>query len=470
MKQKTVSRIWSVALCLFLLAQPMPALCSFGQFTIRDEQELARKFDVFMETRFAVVQDTQITNYVRSVVDRLVAAMPPQPFPIKMTVVRNGTMNAFASAAGHITIFTGLIVNLDTEDELASVIAHELSHVSERHIAKSIEKSKLVGAGSLLGVLAGALLGSQGSGQGAEALVIGSVAGAQSLQLKYTRENEREADQYGMDYLVNAGFSPSGMIQAFGKIRKLQWLGGGGDIPSYLSTHPGMDDRLGYIQERIARLPQAVHDRRSDNSAFARVKMLTQAWYTDPNTALAIFSTNKTSCLNLLGQAIALSRLRQVDTASTRFTQALACNPDDALWLREYGRFSFDYGSLDTALDALQKAALKNPDDLFAAFFYAKALAEKGHFAASVSALTRVVKAVPHDSEVLETLARAQAASGQNFEAHLNYAQSFAYEKQFRKYEFHLQKAKALVQTPEQKALLRKVQASVDEFRDILGS
>ena len=153
--------------CLILLAFPCPVHSGFGEFTIRDEQELARKFDLIIETRFPVVHDTRITGYVQALVDRLVAAMPPQPFPIKVTVVQNVALNAFASAAGHITIFTGLIANMDDEDELASVIAHELAHVSERHIAKSIEKSQLVGAGSLRGILAGVLVGSQGGGDAA---------------------------------------------------------------------------------------------------------------------------------------------------------------------------------------------------------------------------------------------------------------------------------------------------------------
>ena len=331
--------------CLMLLASSCPAFASFGEFTIRDELELARKFDLVIETRFPVVHDTRITGYVQSLVDRLVAAMPPQPFPIKTTVVRNGSLNAFASAAGHITIFTGLIANFDTEDELASVLAHELAHVSERHIAKSIEKSKLVGAGSLLGILAGVLVGSQGGGDGAGALVLGSVAGAKAMQLKYTRDNEKDADQYGLNYLVDAGFSPAGMISAFDKIRRMQWLGGGGDVPSYLSTHPGMDDRLIYMQERIARQPEAVRKRSSDNAAFERVKLLVQAWYTDPNTARAVFQASvSTSCAPVLGEAIALSRLNQIDAAGKRFDAALACNTADLLWQREYGRLAVEFG------------------------------------------------------------------------------------------------------------------------------
>lgn len=456
--------------CLIALVFPSSVFSNFGEFTIRDEIELARKFDLVIETRFPVIQDTRIIGYVQSLVDRLTAAMPPQPFPIKTTVVRNSALNAFASAAGHITIFTGLIANMDNEDELASVIAHELAHVSERHIAKSIEKSQLVGAGSLLGILAGVLVGSQGGGDGAGALVLGSVAGAKAMQLKYTRENEKDADQYGLGYLVDAGFAPAGMTSAFNKIRKLQWLGGGGDVPSYLSTHPGMDDRVVYMQERIARLPANVRNRASDNEAFERVKLLVQAWYTDPNTAKAIFtSSGKSTCPFVLGEAIALSRLHQIEAARIRFDEALACNGNDPLWMREYGRFSFEYGDLETAAKYLQEVVLRDPNDLFALFFYARAVAEQGNHAASVSAMERVLKAVPRDAEVLEYLARYQAAMGLAFEAHLNFAKSFAYKRKFSKYNFHLQKSEALAQTPPQQEQLRKVREEIAEFREILG-
>lgn len=453
-----------------LLAVPRPVASSFGEFTIRDELELARKFDLIIETRFPVIHDSQIKGYLQTLVDRLVAAMPPQPFPIKVTVVKNGAMNAFASAAGHITIFTGLIGNLATEDELASVIAHELAHVSERHIAKSIEQSQLVGVGSLLGILAGVLVGSQTGGDGGSAMILGSVAGAKSMQLKYTRENEKDADQYGVGYLVEAGFSPSGMTNAFESIRKMQWLGGGGDVPSYLSTHPGMDDRLAYMQERIARLPQKVRDRKSDNTAFLRAKLLVQAWFTDPNTAKAMFASPKgQGCPAVLGEAIALSRLHQIEPAKARFEAALACNPSDPLWKREYGRFAFEFGNLDAAVKNLQEAVLRDPADLFALFFYARAVAEQGNYPASVTAMERVAKDVPRDSEVLENLARYQAAMGRNFEAHLNYAKAFAYKRQFSKYAFHMEKSEALATNAQERDRIVQVRAEISEFREILG-
>jgi predicted Zn-dependent protease len=383
-------------------------------------------------------------------------------------------MNAFASAAGHITIFTGLLANLDREDELAGIIAHELAHVSERHIAKSIEKNKLVGAGSLLGILAGILVGSQTkSGDSGGALVMGSIAGSQAMQLQYSRENERDADQYGLDYLVRAGFSPQGMVTGFEKIRRLQRLAGGGNTPSYLSTHPGMSERAAYMRDRIARLPLTVRERPVHNDAFLRAKALVLARYTDPNTAIAVFSTSPSPyppCLALLGEAVARSRLRQSEAARAGFEKAMACGGDDALWKREYGRFAFEYGDLQDAARALQEAVVRAPDDLFALFFYALAMGEQGKYATSIEALQRVLKAVPRDAEVLETLGRQQAAQGMQFEAHMNYAKAFAYRRQFKKYTFHMERAEAAARTEAQRAAIQAARDEISEYREILES
>lgn len=454
---------------MFALLFPIQARSGFGEFTIRDELELARKFDLVIESRFHVVEDRRITNYVRGLVDRLLSVMPPQPFPVKVTVVQNAAMNAFASAAGHITVFTGLISNLESEDELASVLAHELAHVSERHIAKSIERNQLIGAGSLLGMLAGVLIGSQGNSETSDALIMGSLAGGQAMALKYSRGNEEDADQFGLGFLVAAGFNPNGMTSAFARMRKMQWLAGGGNIPSYLATHPGLDDRVGYMQERVARLPLAVLQRQTDNAEFTRVQALVHAWYTDPNTALAVFSAGRfPDCLARLGKAIALSRLGQTEKARSQFQQALSCNADDPLWQREYGRFSFEYGQLDVAARALQEAVLKTSDDLFALFFYARARAEQGDYAEGITTMERVLREVPRDSEVLEHLGRYQAAAGHNFEAHLSFAKAFAYKGKFRKYEYHLRQAEMHVQTTHQSELLDALREEIEEYRDIL--
>jgi predicted Zn-dependent protease len=97
------------------------------------------------------------------------------------------------------------------------------------------------------------------------------------------------------------------------------------------------------------------------------------------------------------------------------------------------------------------------------------AVVEQGNFAAGITAMERVKKAVPRDSEVLEFLARFQAAAGQVFSGHLNYAKSFAYKRKFSKYDFHLKQAEALARTPDDQKQLRRVRDEISEFRDILG-
>lgn len=465
-----------LAMCLccahiLLVCGPTLSHASFGEFTIRDELELARKFDLMIEARFPVVEDVEISGYVRDLVDRLVQTMPPQPFPIKVTVVRHGALNAFASAAGHVTVFTGLIANLQSEDELASVLAHELAHVSERHIARAIEKSQLISVGSMLGMLAGVLIGSQTKGDGGEALALGSLAGGQALQLKYSRQNEAEADQYGVDFLVAAGFNPLGMVSAFERIRKMQWIGGGGGVPSYLTTHPGMDERIGYIEERIARMPADVRSRGADANRFMRAKAMVNAWYTDPRSAQAVFAAGETVplCLSRLGEAIAYSRQQQPEKAEQSFAQAMACNGADALWQREYGRFAYEFGRLEDALTALRAAATQNPRDLLALFFYARAAAEQGHYAIGIDALQRVLKELPRDSEVLEYLGRFQGASGDHFNAHLNFAKALAYRRQFSPYAYHMQQAEGLASTEAQREAIRALRQEIAEYRQILG-
>jgi predicted Zn-dependent protease len=177
----------------------------------------------------------------------------------------------------------------------------------------------------------------------------------------------------------------------------------------------------------------------------------------------------KPSCLDILGEAIALSRLRRVEEAGRRFADAMACNPSDTLWKREFGRFTFENGDLEPAIRALQEVVLRDPDDLFALFFYARAMAERGDFTASVSAMERVARAVPRDSEVLENLARYQAATGDGFRAHLNYAKAFAYRRKFSKYAFHLEKAESLAAGGRDKEAIASVREEIAEYREVLG-
>lgn len=440
----------------------------FEKFSIEQEKELGEKFNTLIRAKLPIVEDPEITGYVKGVVNRVVASMPPIPFEVTTTVVRNNSINAFAAPAGYVFVFTGLINHFDHEAELAGVIAHELAHVSQRHIASRMEKSQIVGMGTMLGTLAGMLLAmGTGSGEAAQAVMMGSAAGGQSMMLKYSRQDEREADQVGMQYLIDANYPPSGMVGAFDKIRRATWVSGGSIVP-YLSTHPAVEERINYLSNRIENMPAEITGREHDDNKFKRIQTLIRARYTDPDITLPYFEAgNESECLNALGLGILYDRTNKVAKAEEQFERALHCAPNDSLILREAGRFFFKKGDLDKATRLLQKATFKNPGDLIALFFFARVLEVNKEFGQAEDYYRRILAKLPEDAEVHYHLGRMLGQAGNVFGAHLHLAYSAIYNLDKKQASFHMGKARSLGQSPEQQKeieALEKVHSERAEY------
>lgn len=458
----------TLLLCCSMVLTPAmvsaDGILNFGNFDLTDEIELGRKFNIMVRSQLPLIEDPEIVNYVRGLVNNITKTMPPQFFEIKTSVVANPAINAFAAPAGYVFVFSGLILNFENEAEVAGVIAHELAHVSQRHIAHRIEQMQVVSLLSMLGVLAGAFLG----GEHAQAIMTGSAAAGQAAMLNYSRENEREADQVGMNFLVAAGYPPSGLPDAFAHILRNQWLGGGGSIPTYLSTHPGIKERIGYLEQRVKRLPADVRNRTIDNSRFLRVRMLLRARYTDAKIALQYFTSNKDGdpFLRELGLGIVYDRLNRVSDAAESFKKAEHINPDDPLLLREKGIFYFQHGDFDAAGQYLQRALFEAPKDLMALFYYARMQAEMGNPSQAVEYFDRIQKQVPEDAEVHYYQGRALGEDRQFFKAHLHLAYSALYSQNLKQLRFHMDKAKGLASSTEQNKEFEELEKKVEERRE----
>jgi len=454
--------VLALVLCLLLPAQ---AQALFGSITAAEEIEMGKKFDETIHQQMSFVEDPEIIIYVKGVVDRVAATLPPQPYPIRSAVVANNSMNAFAIPGGYIYIFTGLILNVENEAELAAVIGHELGHVTQHHVAKRMEQMKYISAASVAGMVAGVLLGASGSGGSmnsvGKAVSMGSIAGAQSAFLMYTRENEREADNVGLNYLIKAGYNPNAMPHTFELMNKQRWFMSGDNIPSYLSTHPGLDERIDYLRERIRHLPADVVAREYQRDKFLRIQTILRARMSSPETALAYYDSKpkaKQTCLDMAGRGIALDRLKRQQPANQAFTEALACGPDDPLVLREAGIFFFNQGDMNKAAPLLQKAAFLNPRDVMSMFFTARIMAERKDLQGALSLMERVRQQVPEDAEVRFHLGRIKGESGDIFGAHVQLSYSFHYGHDKQKAQFHLDKAKTLAVSPAQKKELEDLQ------------
>jgi len=423
------------------------AQAGFFSFDLKDEKELGEKFNAIIRARMPLIQDTEIDNYVIGLLQRLIKVMPPQPFPFTVSIIANNSVNAFAGPGGYVFIFTGLLINMDHESEVAGVLAHELGHVTQRHIAQRMEQMKVLSIGQVMGMLAGVLIGSTSQNYDlGGAVAIGSQAAAAQTYLKYSRDNEREADNVGMNYLVAAGFRPQGMEEAFETLQRLKWLQGGGTIPTYLSTHPGLVERMSYLKDRIKLLPPSLLQRKENDAAFKRVQMLVRARYTDAKNAVAYFrkQPDQSNCFNKIGLAIALSRaLENIHGAQSAFEAALACAPSDPLVLREAGRYFLKIREFARAKTLLQEAVRQSPTDIDALFEYGRLLAQEGNYRAALPYLQQVCMRAPDIGEIHAVYGQALGQAGDLFHAYLNLAYAALYDNNKRQADFQMDRARS---------------------------
>ena len=164
---------------------------------------MGKKFMLYTTTSLPLIEDPYIVDYVRKLGHYIVEQVPSPPFDFHFYVINEEVYNAFAGPGGYIFIYTGLIAAMESEEELAGILGHEVAHVAARHISKRIEQAKKINIATMAGVLAGVFLG---GGSAAGALSTTSLAAGQSLSLKYSRENEIEADQLGLKFLNQAGY------------------------------------------------------------------------------------------------------------------------------------------------------------------------------------------------------------------------------------------------------------------------
>jgi len=193
--------IWITA--LFLLSQLSPQ----GAFslTVSEEEKLSRSILGYIYRQYEIIEDPVIVDYVNRVGNRIVEGLEDPLFNYRFHVINVDAYNAFAIPAGYIFINSGLLAAMDSEEELAGILAHEIAHVNARHISQLIERSKKIGWATMAGVAAGILLGAAGGGEAAQAVTKGSQAAGAAAQLSYSRDNEIQADQLGLIYLTDAG-------------------------------------------------------------------------------------------------------------------------------------------------------------------------------------------------------------------------------------------------------------------------
>ncbi|MGH8455739.1 MAG: M48 family metalloprotease [Stenotrophobium sp.] len=239
------------------------------------ERELGSEVVAELYANDYVVEDPELEDYVNTIGYKLVSHSVTQPlWPMTFFVVADDRINAFALPGGFIGINIGTLLAAANESELAGVMGHELAHVTQRHIARAEEDTKVANALTWAAVLAAILAGSVANPN----LVIGAIGAGQAInyqrQVNYTRAHEQEADRIGIQTMAAAGFDPNGMANFFIRLEQQTRLYGG-RLPEILLTHPLNTTRIAEARARIAELPKITHKDSMDFSLLqARARVM----------------------------------------------------------------------------------------------------------------------------------------------------------------------------------------------------
>jgi beta-barrel assembly-enhancing protease len=297
------------------------------------------------------------------------------PFPVTLTIIDAESIDAFATMGGYVYITTGLIGMCDKEEELAGVIAHEFGHVKKRHIAKRMEKEKYVNIGMVTTMLLGMLVG---GGSTPEAIITSGMAGAQAMSLKYSREDEEEADREGSMIADKAGYGGLGSA-AF--LKKLRTAGTEKLLPQYLLTHPYHEARIIFLENMWEKNKVTV-----DAPLF-------------PYLALRAQILHKSSRVG--GDDIVINRYLKdkadpVNNYGASIVYSLKGNTDESIRVASENKSPFKnlfLGEMYANARKFSEAVdvLKNSTDPVSLFLIAKAYEGQGKHEMALSSLTKIV-------------------------------------------------------------------------------
>ena len=423
------------------LESNLPDLGDVSQtvLTPQDEERIGAQIMRDVSTSDDVVQDIEIIDYLNALGNRLVATSFDKLQKFNFFVVQDNSINAFAMPGGVVGVHTGLIAVSNSESELASVLGHEIGHVSQHHLARMLASQKYDTFKNIAGIALALLVARSNPELANGALAASSAVGVQR-QLDYTREHEREADRVGLSILDAAGFDVRAMPAFFTTLQRGTRFTEG-TAPSFLRTHPLTAERIADVANRVQSMP---YRQVADSLAFNLVKAKLRANTGLAQDAVEQFQDNLSEhrFANEVTEhyGLAVAMLRKNDVAGAQ---------NQLQWLRKNAQKNNEQSPMIETLDARIQVARNNPQA--AAAQYAKGLsafpAHRGliygyaeHFLA-INQPDKAIKLVqdkhnlyPNDAYFYTILAKAFAAKNKNL---LRFqAQGEAYYRQY-----NLQKA-----------------------------
>jgi predicted Zn-dependent protease len=364
-----------------------------------------------------VIQDAEVSQYLTSVGWKLAAAGGSNPPPFHFYLIRDPRINAFALPGAHIGVNAGTIVTTTEESELAAVMAHEEAHVTQRHIARSINDTQAADIATWAAVIAAIIAGSANPN-----VVMGALALGQGVNynraISYTRANEMEADRIGIRTLAAAGFNPNSMADFFARLEQQTRLYGAG-LPEILQTHPVNTTRIAEASERAAEYPKRAYPSSLD---YLYMRARTVVLISDlPGSAADFFRSriagDTAAQANHYGYALALAQMGRYPQALDALAPVLAIQPRPVYASLLQADILMNSGRQPDALAIYGRTLNAFPNYPPAIYENAQALIDAGKGEAARQVLLSHLQALGNNLETYRLLAQAASAVGNMPEA-----------------------------------------------------
>jgi beta-barrel assembly-enhancing protease len=382
-----------------------------------EEQRIGGKITAELYARNFILEDPEVTEYVAALTWRLVAAAEADPPDLTVFVMRDPRINAFALPGGFLGINAGLLTSVRNESELAGVLAHELAHVTQRHIARTIEGTQAANLATWAAVLATIVAASANPEVVIAALSLGQAANYQR-EVNFTRAHELEADRIGIRTMSRAGFDPQAVASFFVRLEQQSRLYGN-QIPEFLRTHPVNTTRISEARMRAAAMkPQKVEDPLEFQLMQARARALTSE---RPSEAAEYFNGQIGKGVGAAGDryglAIALARLGEYERALETLRPAVNNFPRQPNLTMLEARIALARGQHDVALERARRAIAHYPRYAPAILEYADTLLATGKPDEARQMLLSHDQSLGTRMETYRLLAYAARDAGQTVEA-----------------------------------------------------
>ena len=404
----------------FTFAQSLPALPNIGitagsTLSISQEQTLGTVYRRMIQGNMPVLRDPVLSQYINDLGHRLVANSDNVRTPFEFLLVQDPDINAAAFFGGNVALNTGLFLHADNESQLASVIAHEIAHVTQRHLARRMEENAKYSPATLAAMIGSLALSIAAPEVGIAAMQATTAAAIQG-QINYTRSNEQEADRFGMQTLANAGFDPKAMPQFFGKLA--DQIRYSSKPPAMLLTHPLPEER---ITDTISRAEQYPEIRLPTSQSFelAKVRIIVRAmgwdnkriknWLTRQEMEkLAISKTAQQ-----YGWALYYLDNHQYQQAHTMLDPLLKKSPNNAFYVDAATDLDLYQKHHLEAIKRLQTQLILQPNNPVFKINLINALLENKQAKDSIPLLVRYTSDYPNDINGWYLLAKAYAQTQQ---------------------------------------------------------